>query len=122
MDGEEASSSGELSGRLLSLVARSAVLHTGTESTLRDTLSEAVSGLPVFSLEEAVRLLDVVAAAVDCVPVTASQFLAPIHPALRVLSVRECARAWVLADFLCLDTGAARLEEEIVQLHGGPLV
>ena len=43
-------------------------------------------------------------------------FLAPAYPALRALSVRDAARAWVLVDMLCLNV-ARVLEEDLVQRY-----
>ena len=43
-------------------------------------------------------------------------FFAPIFPALRALSVREAARAWVLLDMLCLDA-TRRIEDDLVQRY-----
>ena len=124
---DEASLPGEMTSAMLSLLGRSAVMHTGLERAGREAFAEALTALP-FSLEEATRLLRPVSATDgDCfaphlvlrTPGLASSalLLAPIYPALRVLSVREAARSWVIADFLCLDAAARRLEDDLVQRY-----
>ena len=123
-DDERAYAASEIPAPVLSLLARSLVMHTGVERGVHDTLAEAVAVLP-FTLEEAVHLLGPVADTTDSQPpFTLSHgmdprkvFLTPMFPPLRSLSVREAVRAWVLADMLCLDAAARRLEDDLVQRY-----
>ena len=39
-----------------------------------------------------------------------------MYPALRALSVRDAARAWVLVDMMCLDA-TRRIEDDLVQRY-----
>ena len=120
-------SAGGLSSLLLSLLSGSPVTHDGIEPVGRATLVEAVELLPSYSGAEATRLLEAVAVAAQVSPPpfksgSASSasflFLAPLYPSLRSLSVRDVARAWVLADYLCIDQMAVRrLEDDLVQRY-----
>ena len=91
---------------------------------MHDTLDEALAVLP-FTLEEAVHLLGPVADTADALPpFTLSAgcdpsmvFLTPMYPALRSLTTRKAVRAWVLADMLCLDAAARRIEDDLVQRY-----
>ena len=113
----------ELPPVLLALLGGSEVLHTGSERAVRDTLTEALTTLP-FDGPTALRMLAPVAATEGARPHVDSRaskkaatqlLLGPLYPALRALTVREAASAWVLVDFLCLGEAARRLEEDIVQ-------
>ena len=116
-----ASSISELAPRTLSLLARSLVLHTGAEPSMRATLLTAVEALPI-PFDRIVRLLDVVAESAEHAPpfdvalhAASTLLLTPAHQPLRVLGVVEAAQAWVVADLLCLGSATRRLEDDLVQ-------
>ena len=111
----------ELPTPVLSFLCRSEVLHTGAEAAIRATLADAVAALP-YSACEVGRFLAILAVGATPPFTLASDncasllFLAPMYPALRALSVRDAARAWVLVDMLCLDA-THRIEDDLVQRY-----
>ena len=102
------------------------MIHAVAEPEGRTALAFAVAGLPSFSDADVARYLTVLAQTRDAIPAfssasgscSAMMFLAPLYPALRTLSARDAARAWVLADMLCLDLEVSRrIEDDLVQRY-----
>ena len=110
------------SEKLRTLLGGSSMLQTLTGPSITAAFAEAIAPTS-FTVPEATRLLTVLAEADRISFPSAGDdfnllFLAPVYPSPRVLSVAEEARAWVLADYLCVDKRVMqRLEMGIVQRY-----
>ena len=110
----------EVSSSLISLLGSSIPLHTGLNDGVCAALGTSLAEVLPFSAQEAARLLLPLADAAKGAGTgslgSSLYFLAPAHPALRVLTVSDAAAAWVIADFLCLDESKL-LVDDLVQRY-----
>ena len=109
---------GAASCDLRALVVRSPLISTGDVSSAVMAALEHAAAQVGVTTAVGVRLLESLGSVRDDRRIanhTWTLFEGPLHPSLRGLKIDEAIRAWVLADFLCLDV--TPLVEDIVQRY-----